>query len=174
MKLSVVIPAYNAAEFIDKSYESIINQNLIDFEIIYVDNNSTDATNKAIHQLLSRDNRVKLLLQPKQGAAAARNMGIKAAKGDYIYVFDVDDEIYPNAINTMVGVLDRYKDVDAVFGKMVKSYKGISETDKPKDESCEVIIKEKPYWGLRWFSSLKYVVGPPAFMYRASVFKKIG
>src|SRR5690606_14694207 len=117
MKLSVVIPAYNAVEFVDKSYESIINQNLTDFEIIYVDNNSTDATNKAIHQLLSRDNRVKLLLQPKQGADAARNMGIKAAKVEYIYVFDVDDEIYPDALSTMVKVLDDYKEVDAVFGK---------------------------------------------------------
>uniref|UniRef100_UPI004048EE17 glycosyltransferase family 2 protein n=1 Tax=Gelidibacter sp. TaxID=2018083 RepID=UPI004048EE17 len=174
MKLSVVIPAYNAANFIEKSYQSIINQNLTNFELIYVDNNSTDATVENIHKLIGVDDRVKLILQPKQGAAAARNMGIKASKGDYIYVFDVDDEIYPNAINTMVGVLERYKDVDAVFGKMVKSYKGISETDKPKDESCEVIIKEKPYWGLKWFSDLKTVVGPPAFIYKKHVFDSIG
>src|SRR5690606_29429359 len=120
------------------------------------------------------DARVKLLIQTKQGAAPARNKGIEKAQGDYMYVFDVDDEIYPGALNKMVGVLDSYPDMDAVFGKMVKSYQGITETEKPMDETHEIIFKEKPYWGLYWFSSLRHVVGPPAFLYRRTVFDKIG
>lgn len=174
MKLSVVIPVYNGADFIQKSYHSIINQNINQFEILYVDNNSTDDSIKQIERLQERDSRVKLLLQPKQGAAPARNLGIKNAKGSYVYVFDVDDEIYPNALKRMIRVLDEHNEVDAVFGKMVKSTKGIAETLKPDDETLEVIIKEKPHWGLYWFSSLKLVVGPPAFLYRKTVFDKIG
>lgn len=174
MKLSVVIPVYNGADFIEKSYTSIIDQEIADFEILYVDNNSKDASIEKIEQLIEKDVRVRLLIQTKQGAAPARNMGIENAQGDYVYVFDVDDEIYPNALNKMIQVLDSYPDTDAVFGKMVKSYKSIAETVKPEDETDEVIFKEKPYWGLLWFENLKYVVGPPAFLYRKSVFVKIG
>ncbi|SFN72340.1 Glycosyl transferase family 2 [Bizionia echini] len=174
MKLSVVIPVYNGADFIEKSYHAILNQHLEDFEILYVDNNSQDASVIQINRLVVLDSRVKLLIQSKQGAAAARNMGIQQAKGDYVYVFDVDDDIYPNALQKMVTVLDTHPSVDAVFGKMVKSYQSISNTTKPKDETHDVIIKEKPYWGLQWFSSLKSVVGPPAFLYRKTVFDRIG
>ena len=174
MKLSVVIPVYNGAVFIEKSYNSIIKQQLRDFEILYVDNNSSDASVEKIKELLEYDSRVKLFVQKKQGASSARNMGIANATGNYLYMFDVDDEIYPNALHKMIAVLDEYKNIDAVFGKMVKSYQGISETIKPLDETCEVILKDKPYWGLHWFSNLKHVVGPPAFLYRSSVFFKIG
>ncbi|WP_026753221.1 glycosyltransferase family 2 protein [Sediminibacter sp. Hel_I_10] len=174
MKLSVVIPVYNAAEFIEKSYRSIAEQNLKDFEIIYVNNNSIDNSIKKINKILTNDKRVKLIEQPKQGAAAARNLGIEEAHGDYIYVFDVDDEIYPNALNAMICVLDSHPKAHAVFGKMVKSKHSIAKTIKPEDETNEVIIKEKPYWGLAWFADLSIVVGPPAFLYRRSVFKSIG
>ena len=174
MQLSVVIPVYNGADFIQKSYNSIINQQLEDFEILYVNNNSKDASVPNIQALVAKDNRVKLLQQPKQGAAAARNLGIQIAQGDYVYVFDVDDEIYPNALNRMIAVLDLHEDVAAVFGKMVKSHTGIEQTGKPDDETDAVILKKQPYWGLKWFSSLKNVVGPPAFLYRKTVFDAIG
>lgn len=174
MKLSVVIPVYNAADFIEKSYKTILNQNVIDFELLYVNNNSSDKSVTHIQQIIKIDNRVKLLEQTTQGAAAARNMGIASAKGDYIYVFDVDDEIYPGALNRMIDVLDNHPEVMAVFGKMIKSNKGIEQTEKPDDETDEVIINKPPYWGLKWFESLKTVVGPPAFLYRKSVFDSIG
>jgi len=174
MKLSVIIPVYNGADFIEKSYRSITNQNLEYFEIIYVNNNSSDGTRLQIQALIERDQRVILLEQPTQGTSYARNMGIRAAQGEYVYVFDVDDEIYPNALNKMISVLDLHQDVDAVFGKMVKSYHGISDTAKPQDETDEVILNPAPHWGLHWFSSLRNVVGPPAFLYRKKVFDKIG
>ena len=174
IKVSVVIPVYNASAFIEKSYHSIINQQITDFEIIYVDNNSTDQSVKEILKLKEQDARVSLHYQKKQGAGPTRNLGIEKAKGDYIYLLDVDDEVYPNALKQMRAVLERYPEVDAVFGKMRKSFKVISETTQTNNDTLEVTLRKKPYWGLRWFSNLKYVVGPPAFLYRASVFKRIG
>lgn len=174
MKLSVVIPVYNGADFIEKSYHSIINQDVEDFEILYVNNNSSDDSELRIKTFVAKDSRVKLIHQPKQGAAAARNMGIKQASGTYVYIFDVDDEIYPNALNKMMSVLDTHPEQDAVFGKMVKSYEGISKTYKPDDETNNVILEQKPFWGLHWFAHLKDVVGPPAFLYRRTIFDKIG
>lgn len=174
MKLSVVIPVYNGQDFIQKSYDSILHQGISDFEIMYVDNNSEDDSVQEIERLVALDSRVTLLFQPKQGAAAARNMGIAHANGDYVYVFDVDDEIYEGALQRMIQVLDTYPNVSAVFGKMVKSSQGIAATPKPTDESHEVILKAAPYWGLYWFANLKHVVGPPAFLYRRKVFESIG
>jgi len=174
MKLSIVIPVYNGADFIWKSYDSIINQDVKDFEILYVDNNSEDTSVEKIQEVISKDHRVKLFKQSRQGSAPARNKGIENAIGDYVYFFDVDDEIYSGALQKMITVLDTHTDVDAVFGKMIKSYKGISETGKPDDETNEVTLKDKPYWGIFWFSNLKHVVGPPAFLYRRQVFETIG
>ncbi|WP_435412198.1 glycosyltransferase family 2 protein [Psychroserpens mesophilus] len=174
MKLSVIIPAYNASRFITKSYNSILNQNIENFEIIYVDNNSSDNTLEEIQKLSETDNRVSWYVQKTQGAGPTRNKGLEHAKGNYLYFFDVDDEIYPNALNKMIHVLDHHPDIEAVFGKMMKSDKGISETPKPPDETDQLIIKPRPFWGLQWFSSLKTVVGPPAFLYRKEVFDKIG
>ncbi|WP_204346107.1 glycosyltransferase [Psychroserpens algicola] len=174
MKLSVVIPSYNAAQFIESSYQSIINQGVEDIEIIYVDNNSTDGTAEEIKKIQKRDSRVSSYFQPKQGAAPTRNKGLVNAKGEYVYFFDVDDGIYPNALLKMIDVLDAHTQVDAVVGKMVKSSQSIEKTTKPDDETLEVTIHPKPYFGLIWFSDLSKVVGPPAFMYRRTVFDTIG
>ena len=174
MKLSVVIPVYNGAEFIAKSYQSIMGQQLQEFEIIYIDNNSQDRSVELIKELVKDDSRVKLLMQSKQGASPTRNLGISKAIGDYIYLFDVDDEIFPNALNRLIHVLDEYPEIDAVFGKMIKSYKGLNNIEKPENETHKVDFKDKPFWGLKWFSSLRSVVGPPAFLYRREVFDKIG
>lgn len=174
MKISVIIPVYNSSGFINQSYRLVLQQGLDDIEIIYVDNNSDDDSVSLITQLCLKDNRVKLYHQPKQGAGPTRNLGLSKAKGTYVYLFDVDDEIYPDALKNMISILDDHPEVDAVFGKMVKSYDSIKETKKPIDESLNVFVRTPPELGLRWFGDLKTVVGPPAFLYRKDVFKKIG
>ncbi|MGC1472578.1 MAG: glycosyltransferase family 2 protein [Psychroserpens sp.] len=174
MILSVIIPVFNAEDFIQKSYASIIGQHIEDIEILYIDNNSTDGSVIKINNLIEKDSRITLLHQLKKGAAPTRNKGLQHASGKYIYLFDVDDEIFPNALKDMLEALESNEAVDAVFGKMIKSNKSISETPKPNDETFKLTIEERPYWGLKWLSDLSSVVGPPAFLYRASVFNQIG
>lgn len=173
-EISIIIPVYNGEAFIKKAYEFILSQKIIDIEIIYVDNNSKDNSIEEVKKLQVLDNRVMLFQQQIQGASAARNMGLENAKGKYIYMFDVDDQVYPEAIKSMKMVLDEYPLMEAVFGKMIKSHFDINETVKPNDETNEIVFKDKPYWGIKWFSDLKTVVGPPAFLYRKEVFDKIG
>ncbi len=174
MILSVIIPVFNAEDFIQKSYASIVDQDIEDIEILYVDNNSTDGSVQKINSLIEKDDRITLLHQLKKGAAPTRNKGLQHASGKYIYLFDVDDDIFPNALKDMLEALESNKEIDAVFGKMIKSNKSILETPKSNDETFELRLKERPFWGLKWFSDLRSVVGPPAFLYRASVFYKIG
>ena len=176
MKLSVIIPVFNGEKYIRRAYDSVKSQNLeaYAYEIIFVDNNSTDNSAILIDELIQIDCKVKSVNQPKQGEANARNKGIEKAQGDYIHQLDVDDELYPEALNKMIAILDENQEVDAVVGKMVKSGKDLANTIKPKDETNEVILKNKPYWGLKWFLNLGTVVGEAAFMHRKSVFEKIG
>ncbi|WP_158548360.1 glycosyltransferase family 2 protein [Marixanthomonas ophiurae] len=174
MDFSVIIPVYNGADFIVKAYESIVKQNIEDFEILFVDNNSTDNSMEKIKEVQETDTRVKLFEQKVQGAAAARNKGLEHAKGEYVYMFDVDDQIFPNALKKLKSILDEHPKIDAVFGKMKKLHKNTAALEKPEDDTREIIIKEKPYWGLQWLSDLRTVVGPPAFLYRRRVFDTIG
>lgn len=173
-EISIIIPIYNGENFIRKSYDFVLSQNIENIEILYVDNNSKDNSIAEIKKIQGFDKRVVLLQQSIQGAAAARNKGLEHAQGEYIYMFDVDDQIYPEALISMKQVLDAHPEVEAVFGKEAKSHRDILETKKPEKETNEVVFKDKPYWGIKWFSDLKSVLGPPAFLYRRNVFDKIG
>ncbi|MDT0557349.1 glycosyltransferase family 2 protein [Ichthyenterobacterium sp. W332] len=176
MKLSIIVPVYNGEKFINRAYQSIINQKLDDiaYEIIFVDNNSTDNSYKLIKELKTIDSKIRLVKQPHQGEANARNKGVAESKGNYVYQLDVDDEIYPDALRKLMAVLDNNEEIHAVFGKMVKSTKSLDETVKPEDETNEVILKQKPFWGMEWFLKLQTVVGEAAFMHRRIVFDNIG
>lgn len=176
MKLSIIVPVYNGEKFIKRCYNSLMDQNLdsLDYEILFVDNNSTDSSVEIVNNISESNEKVKLISQSKQGEAQARNMGIQSSQGDYTYQLDVDDEVFPNVLNRMMDVLDSYPKVDAVFGKMLKTDKTLATFEEDLNETHELRFEEKPYWGLQWFSNLGTVVGEGAFMHRRSVFDKIG
>ncbi len=92
MSVSVVIPAYNVAACIERAVRSALNQSLQPAEVIVVDDGSTDATSDLVSRIGKDDGRIKLLRQPvNRGPAAARNVGIKSAAGDWIAILDADD-----------------------------------------------------------------------------------
>lgn len=175
--ISIIIPLYNAELFIEKAYRFIINQKglKIPFEIIFVDNNSTDRSFEFANRIASEDERVKVFKEKVQGAPAARNKGYLESKGNYLYFFDVDDQLFDSSLNNLVSVLDENKSIDAVFGKFIRSNKNIELLDSEElKESSELIIKPNPYWGLLWLKDLSQTVGPPGFLYRREVFKDLG
>jgi len=172
--LSVIIPAYNAEAFIQTAYECILDQHIKDIEILFVDNNSTDDTKQCISEITAKDPRTTYYLATTQGAAAARNKGLEHAKGEYVYMLDVDDQVFPDTLSVLINYLEKHPAIDAIFGKMLKSHFGIKEAVKPEPDTDTITIHEKPYWGLKWFGDLRTVVGPPAFLYRRLVFETIG
>lgn len=89
--VSVVVPVYNAEEYLEQAVDSILNQTLSDIEIIFVDDGSTDRTFEIISDYLERDSRVLLNKQPHSGAAAARNRGLELSTGQYLSFLDADD-----------------------------------------------------------------------------------
>ncbi len=88
-KVSVVIPSYNAMKYLPETVESVLQQTFADFELLIIDDGSSDKTVDWVSQL--DDSRIRLISQPNQGAASARNTGIKYSKGKYIAFLDADD-----------------------------------------------------------------------------------
>lgn len=89
--VSIVMPAYNAESTIAESIESVLNQSYQHWELIIVDNNSTDATKDIIHEYSSTESRIIFKYEKEKGAHHARNTGISVAKGNYLAFLDCDD-----------------------------------------------------------------------------------
>jgi glycosyltransferase involved in cell wall biosynthesis len=91
MVISVIIPAYNAEKTLERAVLSCFSQGTNDFELIIIDNNSTDGTLTVANELASKYKQVRVLKEEKQGAAAARNNGTRKANGEWLQFLDSDD-----------------------------------------------------------------------------------
>ena len=106
-KISVIIPVYNVEKWLNKCIDSILNQSYENFEIILVNDGSTDKSKDICYQYLKEDNRVKVFDILNSGQSVARNIGLKEAKGDYILFIDSDDYISDKAIiEKFINILD--------------------------------------------------------------------
>lgn len=111
--VSVVIPSYNSAQFLPEAIESILGQTLPVFEIIVVDDGSTDETK----EICDRYPKVTYFYQKNQGHATARNTGLRISTGEYIIFLDSDDCLLPEAIEIGVKHLNALPEVGLVFGR---------------------------------------------------------
>lgn len=116
-KVSVIIPVYNVERDLDKSLKTIENQTFKDIEIICVNDGSKDNSLEILKNHAQKDSRIRIMDQKNQGAGAARNSGLKAAQGEYIYFCDGDDYVLPHALEKAMKIFSKYKNLDAVqFG----------------------------------------------------------
>lgn len=119
MKVSVVIPLYNKAEYIARTMQSVLMQTYRNIEVIVVDDGSFDGGAQIIHNF--HDSRIKVIRQDNAGPAAARNRGLAAAKGEYIVFMDADDEWMSDFLRHTVSILNNSNhDVAAVSTNYVK------------------------------------------------------
>ncbi|MFC1688465.1 glycosyltransferase family 2 protein [Pseudomonadota bacterium] len=125
-EVSVIIPAFNAEPFIAQSIQSVLNQSFSDFELIVVDNLSTDKTAMKAEQF--EDPRVHVIKCHKQGAAAARNQGFANAAGKYIQFLDADDMMAANKIELQLKVIKVNDPVRTIASCAWSRFEG--ETDK--------------------------------------------
>ncbi len=106
LSFSIVIPTYNRVEFILLAVRSVLNQDFPDFEVIIVDDGSTDSTPEVIATIT--DPRVKYIRIKNSERGAARNTGVQHAKGDYVTFLDSDDQLYSDYLSTACESLIRY------------------------------------------------------------------
>ena len=105
--ISVIIPCYNSAHHRSETLESVQYQTYRDFEIILVDDGSTDQTKMIVSNY---SHIIKYIYQDNNGPGAARNNGIRASQGDYFVFLDADDQLLPNKLEAQSKYLDRYEE----------------------------------------------------------------
>nr|WP_298561232.1 glycosyltransferase family A protein [uncultured Prevotella sp.] len=110
--ISVVIPLYNKEASIKQSLMSVLSQSYQDFEVVIVDDGSTDNSVAKVEEI--QDSRIRLIRQENGGPSKARNTGVKNAKGEWVLFLDADDELLPNALNVFKELLTEHKKANVI------------------------------------------------------------
>lgn len=146
MKVSIIVPVYNAQNYLKKLNESLINQTYKNIEIIYVNDGSEDGSLAILEDFSRNYDNISVIDQPNQGGSIARNNGLNVAKGDYVFFCDADDYIEKNFIEKMISkalitqadiVVCNYRDVYpnttiARENKFASNFSGESVIENPK------------------------------------------
>lgn len=148
--ISIIVPIYNVSKYLDKCVESILNQNYKNIELILVDDGSTDGSEKKCDDWAKKDSRVVVIHKENGGSADSRNVGMEAAKGEYIGFVDSDDWIAPEMYEKLIEVIhERNLDMSVCFFKAVsdENYE-FNNTEYPTTEYtgrdfANLIIAEK-------------------------------
>lgn len=112
--VSVIIPTYNNAKFINEAINSVLKQTYKNFEIIVVDDGSTDNTKRILESYI-KGNEIKYIYQENKGTSSAKNAGIKNSRGEYIKFLDSDDLLLPECLKLQIDFLERNKNFDIVY-----------------------------------------------------------
>lgn len=116
--VSVLMTAYNAAEFVVQAVESIQNQTYSNWELIIVNDGSSDTTGKMLHAIASKDKRIRVVhCRKNRGASYASNLGLAKARGQYIARMDADDIAMPDRLSKQIAYLQKHKNVIVVGGQ---------------------------------------------------------
>jgi glycosyltransferase involved in cell wall biosynthesis len=117
MKVSVVVPCFNSAAWIDETVASLVQQTLLDMEVVFVDDGSTDDTRGKLTSAIATypERSMRLVSQPNRGLAHARNAGISQSRGRYILPLDADDVLMPVMLETCARVLDEHPETMIAF-----------------------------------------------------------
>ena len=99
--ISVVIPLYNKSLTIGNTISSVLNQSCQDFEVVIVDDGSTDNSVEVVNQYVSDSSKIRLFHQANQGVCAARNKGVYESKGEFVAFLDADDLWHPRYLELM-------------------------------------------------------------------------
>ncbi len=140
--VSIIIPNYNHAQYIEDAIHSVLRQTYRNVETIVVDDGSRDNSRDVIGAF---GNTVRAIFQQNQGLSAARNTGIAASRGEFIGVLDADDMYEPDFVETLVTALQSQSDADGIYC----GYRFVDHVNQPLPQiEAREIAPEKLYWAL--------------------------
>ncbi len=164
--VSVIIPTYNREEYIGEAIQSVLGQTFTDFEIIIIDDGSTDKTADVVKSL--SDDRVRYIYQENRGRSNARNHGLKIAAGRYIAFLDSDDLYLPDKLELQVAYLDTHPEVGMVY----TSAYCINAEGVLLSESYRACVSGWIYNNIAFY--VPVTVTLPTVMARREVFDRVG
>ncbi len=128
VKISVVIPVYNTQNYLNECIDSVLNQSFKDFEIICINDGSTDNSLSILSDYEVSDERIKVISQQNRGLGASRNEGLKLAQGEYVLFLDSDDYLTPDALEKLYNQAYA-NDLDLILFKIANfNYKTLKES----------------------------------------------
>lgn len=165
---SVIIPVYNKEKFIEKTLQSVLNQTFSDFEVIVINDGSTDESENKILDI--KDDRINCFTKKNEGVAIARNFGILKATGSFICFLDADDYWYPNFLSVMKSYIEKLP-TQKVFASAIEI-----ETKKNKFPAQYSIPKNNDYQIVNFFEASQYesVLWTSSVVIEKTVFEKTG
>ena len=144
-KISIILPVYNVANYLNKCMDSILNQTYSNYELIIIDDGSTDNSGKICDEYKLKDNRIQVIHQKNLGLSAARNKGINLSTGKYITFIDSDDFVDNQYIEILYKtILDNKADI-SICDKNYYSKNKRNISKIIKDYKFEIISKEETY-----------------------------
>lgn len=148
MQFSVVLPLYNKARYVGAALRSVLAQDFRDFEVVVVDDGSTDGSAELVEQV--GDPRVRLVRQANAGVSVARNRGVELARGDWVAFLDADDWQHPRYLSTLVHLQQHHPDADGVATGYLSFVDGDGAPPRPwtvADAPPSELIRDLP---ARW------------------------
>jgi len=143
-KVSVIIPAYNQGLYLKEAIQSVLDQTYPNFDLVIVDDGSTDDTAEVVHRF--RDQRIRYIYQENRGLSAARNTGIQHSDGELLTFLDSDDLFFPDKLEVLVAELEQHPEVGFVAGQAVL----IDEYGNPLGEVFNTPLPDDPARLLLW------------------------
>ena len=177
--ISVIVPVYNVADYLEQCLDSILNQTYKEFEVILVDDGSTDTSYSICDEYVKRDSRFHLFRQENKGLSAARNAGLELCKGGYVTFVDSDDFVSPEYLQGMIENL-KQADADIAICEHYRLENGTFYFQKHDSNDIEIISSRDAFkrihqvnyavaWGKLFKSSLfRYVRFPVGRVYEDS------
>lgn len=150
MKISIIMPIFNASKYLKKALDSVIQQTLQSWELIAIDDGSTDSSGAILDEYAKKDSRIRVMHQPNRGVAATRQLGVSLAHGDYCIQVDADDWTEPDYLQQLY---DKATQTDA---DMVWCATYVNENNvwqMAAEESADKLIRailNQLHWGTLW------------------------
>ena len=154
-KISVVVPVYNAEHVLERCINSVLQQTYTYYEIIVVDDGSTDSSGRICDQLKVSSAKISVIHQENKGVSAARNAGIDKSDGDFLFFLDSDDELYPDTFRQYIGLAEKHG-AEIVIGSIdfiseEKNKKiGFSREEICRNDIWEKICNDSQLFGYSW------------------------
>lgn len=140
--ISIIIPIFNVEQYIVECLESILSQTFCDYEIICIDDASTDMSYEILQKYIGENNTIKLLKNTQnRGLSYTRNRGLKEAKGKYIMFVDSDDMLQENSLEKIKALLEQYSTVDIIYYDMEIRNEGKWAKEQPSKIVTEIFEK---------------------------------
>ena len=168
MDLSIIIPVYNTARFLPCCLDSIRLTDSSSFEVLLIDDGSTDESASICDEYVVKDGRFRVIHKGNEGVSAVRNFAIHQVTGDYVWFIDSDDYLARSAIDRVLDLIQQHRDIDVFVSPMLIAYEDIKadsylsyQIEQPYTVSGRDFLKDRSI----------QCVGPPQFVIRRSLFR---